>query len=80
MRFCSARGCAATVDPRRLVAPCQKPSAKGRENLSRIFRGLFPPYRGPPAAISSAQVVALASEVSPQRAGVHGPVELDEYL
>eukprot|EP00959_Pyramimonas_sp_CCMP1952_P462167 9482818-Pyramimonas_sp.AAC.1 len=74
----------ATVGPRRLVQQCQAPSRKRQENLSRIARGLYPSYRGPPAAIRGAQAVSVASGLSVSvppsgREASSAPVELDEY-
>ena len=65
--LCQECGRTATSDGRQLVGACEAPSKKGRENLGRIRKGLYPSFAGPSRASTSlreARVQASAEQTA----------------
>ena len=62
MHFCRKCGFFATVDFRHLRAKCLGSTRKGRENLSRIARGIYPRREGAPRAVREAALLDVEAE------------------
>ena len=66
--FCSVCGKSATTDARHLCKRCE-PSKKGRENLARIRKGIFPSHQGAPKVVQEARRVFTSTRGSSGSAG-----------
>ena len=66
LHFCHECGRYATVDFRHLRRQCPGSTPKGRENLSRIARGLYPRREGAPKAVSEAARLDVEAEAIQQ--------------
>ena len=67
--FCGHCGKTASLDPRHLVQACTGETKKGRQNLARIRKGLYPHPGGPPETILAARAAQAGMEATQHGVG-----------